>query len=268
MTTKNKKDNRIWVRNKAVSIHNETADWFADQYTKGQDRFSSSFVYGRQQINNYLFRELSKLQKGAKILDVGCGTGEHLKQLLDYGFDAIGIEPSENMRKYAESKLPPKTVINASVINLPFEDNSFDFVYAIEVFRYLGREDNVRGFKEVFRVLKSGGLFFGTFLNFYALDGFAALTAARRLKERWFGKSLKFHSEFETPKRLEKKLLSAGFSKVQTHGAMIAFLTILYRINKSLGKICARILEPIDSFLSDIPIFRSFANYLITIAKK
>jgi ubiquinone/menaquinone biosynthesis C-methylase UbiE len=268
MTTRNKKENNSWARNKAVSIHDETADWFASQYSKKQDRFSSSFAYGRQQINKYLFEEISKLQKGAKILDIGCGTGEHLKQLFDYGFDVIGIEPSENMRKYAEDGLPKGRVINGSILNLPFEDKSFDFVYAIEVFRYLDKEDNARGFKEIFRVLKPGGLFFGTFLNFYASDGFTLLTALRRLKKQWFGKSLKFHSEFETPKKLEKKLLITGFSEVQTHGAMILPLTILYRINKPFGKICTKVLEPIDSLLSNIPLFRSFGNYLIAIAKK
>jgi len=260
---------KIWAQNKAVLIHNETADWFASQYdNKKQDRFSSSFSYGREQINTYLFKEISKLPKGAKILDIGCGTGDHIKHFIDSGFEVVGIEPSENMRKYAESKLPKGTVVNSSVLNLPFRDNSFDFVYAIEVFRYLNSEDNLRGFKEIIRVLKPGGLFLGTFLNFYALNGFNFLVFVRKLRERWFHKPLKFHSEFETPKNLEKKLIRAGFSKVKMHGAMIAFLIIFYRISQPFGKIFAKILEPIDPCLNDIPIFRPFANYLIAIAKK
>lgn len=263
-----KKNNQIWARNKAVLIHDETADWFAKQYNKTQDHFSSSFSYGRQQINNYLFKEVLKLPKGAKILDVGCGTGDHIEQFINYGFNVTGIEPSENMCKYAEAKLPKGTVVSGSVLNLPFKDNSFDFIYAIEVFRYLNNEDNLYGFKEILRVLKPGGLFFGTFINFYALNGFTILVAVRKLKERWFSKPLRCHSEFETPTRLEKKLLSAGFSNVQTHGAMIAPLIIFYKFSQRFGKICAKILEPIDPLLSDTPIFRSSANHLIAIAKK
>jgi len=263
-----KKNNKIWARDKAVLIHDRTADWFAGQY-KTNDRFSYIFSYGRQQINNHLFKQVLKLGKEAKILDVGCGTGDLLKQFINYGFNnVIGIEPSKNMRKYAKSKLPKGTIINGSVLNLPFKDNSFDFVYTIEVFRYLNSEDNLSGFKEILRVLKPGGLFFGTFLNFYTLSGFNILVAIRKLRERWFGKPLRFHSEFETPKGLEKKLIYTGFSKAQMHGAMLAFLLIPYRISKPLGKICAKILKPIDPVFSDIPVFRPFANYLIAIAQK
>ncbi|MBU4204643.1 class I SAM-dependent methyltransferase [Patescibacteria group bacterium] len=263
-----KEKNQNWARNKAILIHDETADWFATQYDKTHDHFSSSFSYGRKQINNYLFKEVLKLPKGAKILDIGCGTGHYLEQLINYGFNVTGIEPSEKMRKHAESKLPKGTVVNGSVLNLPFKDNSFDFIFAIEVFRYLNNEDNLCGFKEILRVLKPGGLFFGTFLNFYALDGFNILVAIRQLKERWFGKPLRCYTEFETPQRLEKKLICAGFSKIQMHGATIAPLMIIYRISRPLGKICAKILEPIDPQLSDISAFRSFAVHLIAVAQK
>lgn len=262
------KNNKTWARDKAVLIHDETADWFANQYDKTQDYFSSSFSYGRKQINSYLFQQVLKLPKGAKLLDVGCGTGDQLKQVVNYGFDAMGIEPSENMRKHIGPELVKGTVINGSVLNLPFEDNSFDFVYAIEVFRYLNSEDNLCGFKEISRVLKPGGLFFGTFLNLYVSDGFKILVNIRKIKQRLFGKSLRCHSEFETPKKLEKKLISTGFSKIETHGAMMGFLIFPYRISKPFGKICAKILEPIDSRLSDISIFRPFTNYLIAIAQK
>ncbi len=261
------KNNQTWARDKAVLIHDQTAGWFANKYNEMQDHFSSSFSYGRHQINGYLFKEISKLPKGAKILDVGCGTGYYVEELIKRGFKAVGIEPSENMRKYAESKLPAGTVINGSVLNLPFEDNSFDFIFAIEVFRYLNNEDNIRGLKEILRVLKPHGLFFGTFLNFYALDGFNIFVAIRKLKDRWLGKPLKFHTEFETPKTLEKKIISVGFSKVQIHGAAIAPLMFFYRINKSFGKTCAKILEPIDPKLSDTPAFRPFAVYSIAIAQ-
>jgi ubiquinone/menaquinone biosynthesis C-methylase UbiE len=259
----------IWAQKSAVSIHNETAGWFANQYEgKKQDHFSSSFVYGREQINDSLFKEVSKLPRGAKILDIGCGTGDHLKRFIDLGFEAVGIEPSENMRRYAESKLPQGTIIDGSVLNLPFSDNSFDFVCAIEVFRYLNKEDNIRGFKEILRVLKPNGLFFGTFLNLYALNGFNFLVFVRKLRERFFGKPLRFHSEFETQKELKKKLIYTGFSKVKIYGAMIAFLIIFYRINRTLGKVLAKILEPVDPYLSDIPTLQPFANYLIAITKK
>lgn len=169
---------------------------------------------------------------------------------------------------YAESRLPAGTVKDGSVLNLPFADDFFDFVYAIEVFRYLNYEDNLRGIQEIRRVLKTGGLFFGTFVNFYSLDGAAILIGIRKLAERWFSKTLGFHTEFMTPRRLELKLRSVGFSDVQTHGAKIAGLHIAYNLGQPIGEACARLLEPIDPLLSDTPVLRVFAGHLIGIAQK
>lgn len=267
--TQTKKDNNSpWARSTAVSFHDKKADWFASQYAQSQRYLASSFLYGRRQIDIHLSHQIANLPKHARVLDVGCGTGEQVSRLLNYGFEVFGIEPSEKMRTYAKSKLPAGTVKDGSVLNLPFANDFFDFAYAIEVFRYLNYEDNLRGLQEIRRVLKAGGLFFGTFVNFYALDGSALLIGMRKLAERWFSKTLDFHTEFMTPRKLERMLRSVGFSDVHTHGAKIASLHIAYKLGQPIGEVCARLLEPIDPLLSDTPVLRAFAGHLIGVAQK
>lgn len=191
-----------------------------------------------------------------------------MAQLLSSGFEVSGIEPAEKMRMYAEAKLPPGSVKNASIIDLPFEDNSFDFVYAIEVLRYLSYEDNLKGLKEIHRVLKPGGVFFGTFVNLYAFNAYVIAVSIRKLFNRFFGKGLGFHTEFMTPKKLGQTFRSVGFSEVQTRGAMIACLLIAYKLWRPIGKVCAKLLDPMQAFLSDTPALRPFASHLIGIARK
>lgn len=261
-------DRERWARDTAVAIHDYNADWFNQQYAKIQDYYDSPFLYGRRQINSYFRKIIGKLDKSSKILDLGCGTGEQIEELLTGGFEVVGIEPSINMRKYAESKLPPGTVKDGSMLNIPFPDNYFDFVYAIEVLRYLNYNDNVAGMKEIYRVLRPGGIFFGTFVNRYATDGFAIVTNIRKIAERIAGKPQLCHVEFETPEKLTSTLCFIGFNNVEIHGAMIAILRIFYKINHQFGKICAKILEPYDKSLSDNKRFRGFAGHLIGIAKK
>ena len=261
-------DREMWARNTAVEVHDYNADWFNQQYNKYQDYYDSAFLYGRRQIDFHFGHIIEKLDKKSRILDLGCCTGEQIEELLGDGFEVVGIEPSKNMRQYAESKLPPGTVKDGSILNIPFPDNYFDFVYAIEVLRYLNYNDNVTGMKEIYRVLRPGGIFFGTFVNRYAADGFAIITNIRKIAGRYSGKAQPCHVEFETPEKLINTLGFIGFQEVEIHGAMIAFLRIIYKINNKLGRVCAKILEPYDKSLSDNSRFRYIAGHLVGIAKK
>ena len=93
-------------------------------------------------------------------LDLGCGTGEMLKLILqeDTHKELCGIDLSEKMLAVAKSKLPEqvKLVLGDSE-SLPFSDNAFDVVYCNDSFHHYPDPENV--IREVQRVLKPGGTF-------------------------------------------------------------------------------------------------------------
>jgi SAM-dependent methyltransferase len=256
---------KTWARSSAISFHDETVDWFVDQYKKRI--FDSAFAYSRAQIDIHFGRVLSCLPSRAKLLDIGCGTGQHLENLIRKGFNASGIEPAKKMREIAQSRLPSGTVSTASVLNLPFEQNAFDLVYAIEVFRYLSHEDNQRGLGEIYRVLKPGAIFFGTFVNLYSMDGYQLFEAFRLIREKVTGHQKAFHVQLETPGSLKSMLQSVGFSRVETHGAMIAPLRVCYKF-LPFGKYVAQAVRSLDPALTDARPLQCFAGHLIGVAWK
>ncbi len=67
-----------------------------------------------------------------KILDIGCGTGFVLNMLQENGFMATGVDPSDGMLEKASDiyGFTEETLINASVCELPFTDNSFEAAIA------------------------------------------------------------------------------------------------------------------------------------------
>ena len=93
-------------------------------------------------------------------LDLGCGTGEMLKLILqkDPHKELCGIDLSEEMLAVAKSKLPEQVkLLLGDSEALPFPDNAFDVVYCNDSFHHYPAPQNV--LSEVHRVLKPDGTF-------------------------------------------------------------------------------------------------------------
>ena len=87
-----------------------------------------------------------------KILDVGCGTGANLEMLAQFGVSE-GVDVSDDALEFCKKK--GLKVHRGLAEQLPFEDESFDVVTALDVVEHL--DDDVAGLKEMNRVLKNDG---------------------------------------------------------------------------------------------------------------
>ena len=89
------------------------------------------------------------------VLDVACGTGDMVVELLKREADVTGADLSQEMLAIAKQKAPSATYMVADAEHLPFEDASFDAVtcaFGVRNFVHLEQ-----GLKEMLRVLKPGG---------------------------------------------------------------------------------------------------------------
>ncbi len=92
------------------------------------------------------------------VLDVGCGTGSLLYEILDHKpqVKAVGVDFSEEMLKVARDKLPKRVeLIKGDMEAIPIENKRFDLVIATDILRYCSNPQIVA--REMYRVLKIGG---------------------------------------------------------------------------------------------------------------
>ncbi len=95
-----------------------------------------------------------------RILDLPCGRGFYLNMLRQVSqCDLVGADLDWKVIKEAKRALDPMPGIqihHASIYNMPYPPDRFDAVILSEVLEHI--DDDVRGLKEAFRVLKPGGV--------------------------------------------------------------------------------------------------------------
>lgn len=85
-------------------------------------------MYGLSEINTA--KGLMDFEKGMKALDIGAGIGKCMNALTLAGFEAYGIEPSEQFRTKAISRMGimPERLVNSTLEDADYPNNEFDFI--------------------------------------------------------------------------------------------------------------------------------------------
>ena len=103
-------------------------------------------------------RERIPVEKLGAVLDFGCGCGRVTRYWLGVGPAVTGTDLSDAAVDWCRRNLPfARFEPNGLAPPLPFEDESFDLVYALSVFTHLPEELQLLWVRELARVLRPGG---------------------------------------------------------------------------------------------------------------
>lgn len=107
-------------------------------------------------MKNILADHGFSLSKNHAILDFGCGSGRHVFEFRDAGFNAFGYDKTNclTLRDPAASSFFRFSQDEAGY-RIPYDDSTFDLVYSTSAFEHVVDYDSA--FFEISRVLKPGG---------------------------------------------------------------------------------------------------------------
>ncbi len=138
------------------------------------------FVTSMKYIHKYL-------EKDAKILDVGAGTGRYSVQLANEGYDVTAVELVKYNLGILKQKGSAVKAYQGTALNLKrFKDNTFDMTLVFgPMYHLYTLEDKVKALSEAKRVTRPGG----KILVAYCMNEYSILTYG--FKENHMIESLK-----------------------------------------------------------------------------
>lgn len=149
-----------------LNKHNELEvlkliNWFNNK--KEMDDFVNPLLMGPSSLR--LIEELTShlsIEPGMRILDLGCGTGlTSIYLAKKYGVQVIAsdlwISPTENAKRFAKLEVDHLvTPIYAEAHQLPYAENYFDIIVAIDSYHYFGHKEQYLD-EHLIKFLKPGG---------------------------------------------------------------------------------------------------------------
>jgi ubiquinone/menaquinone biosynthesis C-methylase UbiE len=103
------------------------------------------------------YMKFLRSESSLKLLDVGCGEGYHVRDAIEEGIDAYGIDISSYALENALYSVKDKITFG-SITEIPFADDEFDLITAFDVIEHIHPKDTLNAIAEIQRVLKYGGL--------------------------------------------------------------------------------------------------------------
>lgn len=101
------------------------------------------------------------LSDGATVLDAGCGSGRDLAALRAAGFDAVGLDISPQLAAIAREYSGCRVEVG-DLRDPPFDDGSFNGIWAVASLLHLTREDVGPALRRFRQLLVSGGHLFAS----------------------------------------------------------------------------------------------------------
>ncbi len=181
----------------------DTIEW----YDQNAEEYSRK-VYETVPLDS-IKKFISYLPSNPFVLESGCGPGRESKAFSEMGVKTLGVDFSQGLLDVARQRNPNVEYIHANFLELPFDDSTFDGVWAHASLVHLDTIEEVgKALSEFHRVLKGGGWVYISVKEQLGKEKVAVVSDTLSKHERFF--------RYYTPQELVDLLEGSGFKIVYT----------------------------------------------------
>lgn len=136
-------------------------------------RFNRTITWYNEHARYYVKKTLHKfgkenfelftkhLKKGARVLDIGSGSGRDAQAFYLHGYNVIGLDISSGLIREARNRFPHIQFDIGSMLEMPYKEASFEGVWSYASLVHFETDSDIdRAIQECYRVLKQKGLLF------------------------------------------------------------------------------------------------------------
>ena len=102
------------------------------------------------------------MQPGARVLELGCGSGGRTTQNLAHKFKLVGVDLSREQLRLAQQSVPNASLIQADMASIHFQSSSFDGVVAFFSFIHVPSDEQAGLIHSIYDWLRPGGTLVAT----------------------------------------------------------------------------------------------------------
>ncbi len=130
-------------------------EWTFNTNAETYEKIRPGYV---DELYNDIF-EMIDINKDSNVIEIGIGGGQATLPILKTNCKLTAVEYGENLANVCNEKFknyPNFSTVVGKFEDVYFEDNSFDLIYSASAFHWIPEEI---GYKKVYDMLKSGGVF-------------------------------------------------------------------------------------------------------------
>ena len=156
------------------------------------------------EYNENIWTEYTKENESSS--ESGCNIGYNLSS-FDSSFDVTGVDLNDYALQKAKENFPSFNFYKSNIIDLPFENDEFDFIFTRGVLIHINKNDIQKVLSELSRISSKWIMN----IEYFGLDGKAIewkrgndLLWYRNMKELWEKNNMKVITDIDLPISMDK----------------------------------------------------------------